>query len=206
MKNNNHVFINCPFDREYSQLLKCIIFTVVSLGYQPRLALESSDAGTARLNKIISLINESRISIHDLSRIKSTEKEQYYRLNMPFELGLDFGYKHYSLHDSKIEKKYLIIGSERYDYMKALSDISGIDIKYHANDVEKLIKAIRNWFVENDDLVDAPSPRVITSQFMDFNAVFYDFAIEQGYSDDEHIAIPIVEQIQFIEQFHEKQK
>lgn len=198
---NKNVFINCPFDKEYSQLLRCLIFTVVSLGYIPRIAIETSDAGTIRLNKIIEMINDSRISIHDLSRIKSSKESEYFRLNMPFELGLDFGYKHYSRHDNQFDKKYLILGKDKYEYMKALSDISGIDIKYHDDSIEKLIKTVRSWFVENEDLTRSLSPKEITNHFMDYNAEYYDYAKEQGYSEDE---IPIKQQINFIQDFYSR--
>lgn len=31
------VFINCPFDREYQTLLRPVLFTVLSLGFVPRI-------------------------------------------------------------------------------------------------------------------------------------------------------------------------
>ncbi len=182
---NKHVFINCPYDESYSQLMRCLVFTVVSLGYVPRLAIESSDASMLRLNKIYDLINESRISIHDLSMIKSKEADQYFRLNMPFELGLDFGYKRYGKSESCKSKKYLILGSGDYGYMKALSDISGIDIKYHNDDIDMLIKSTVSWFVENEDLHDFLSPRDINNHFMDYNAEYFEYANGLGYDIDE---------------------
>jgi hypothetical protein len=53
--------------------------------------LERLDSGRPRIDKIISLIKESKYAIHDLSRLKAREAGEYYRLNMPFELGLDVG-------------------------------------------------------------------------------------------------------------------
>ena len=66
-----NVFINCPFDDKYFELLKTLVFTVVYFGYNPRISLESSDAGLSRLEKIINLIQESKYAIHDLSRLAS---------------------------------------------------------------------------------------------------------------------------------------
>lgn len=56
---NNSVFINCPFDNTYHVLSHSMLFTVVALGLQPRIAIETSDAGETRLDKIISLLKES---------------------------------------------------------------------------------------------------------------------------------------------------
>ena len=87
------VFINCPFDDQFIPLLRSILFVIIYLGFTPRIALERFDSGEARINKIINLIEASKFSIHDLSRIKSSEKSEYFRLNMPFELGVDIGCK-----------------------------------------------------------------------------------------------------------------
>ena len=82
-----NVFINCPFDSGYIPLLRPLLFTVLFLGYNPRIASERFDSGEARITKICNLITCSRYSIHDISRIQSSKKGEYYRLNMPFELG-----------------------------------------------------------------------------------------------------------------------
>lgn len=75
MTNNfsKNVFINCPFDSEYISLLRPLLFTILYLGYNPRIASESSDSGKIRFQKICELIEQSRISIHDLSRIRSSK-------------------------------------------------------------------------------------------------------------------------------------
>ena len=39
------VFINCPFDPEYRQLLLAAVFTVKHLGFNPKITLQTSDAG-----------------------------------------------------------------------------------------------------------------------------------------------------------------
>ena len=61
------VFINCPFDREYQTLLRPVLFTVLSLGFAPRIATERSDSAESRIGKICEIIRESQFSIHDLS-------------------------------------------------------------------------------------------------------------------------------------------
>ena len=58
-----HVFINCPFDPEFEGLLYVMLFTIISLGYYPKLSLGLNDSTTARIDKIIQLINDSNYCI-----------------------------------------------------------------------------------------------------------------------------------------------
>jgi len=165
---DQNVFINCPFDLEYFSLLYCMVFTIVYFEYEPRISLESSDGGQARLDKISKLIKESRFGIHDLSRLQSSTVNEYYRLNMPFELGMDFALRKFvpKYHDKRI----LIVADKKYEYMKALSDINGMDIKNHENDIETLISCIRSWFAETVGLRGLNASAKIYSDFIDFNA------------------------------------
>ena len=47
-----NVFINCPFDDDFAPLLQAILFCVITMGFEPRLATERSDSGETRLDKI----------------------------------------------------------------------------------------------------------------------------------------------------------
>lgn len=192
----NNVFINCPFDSNYISLLQPLLFTIMYLGYNPRIASERSDSGEIRFKKICELIEQSKISIHDLSRIRSVKKNEFYRLNMPFELGVDFGCRLFKSGQAK-QKKCLILGKERYKYQKALSDISGSDIKSHNDNAEKLILQVRNWFVENE-INHADSPTKIWEFFNEFMADFYQKRKKEGFKKKDLECLPIREYIQFI--------
>src|SRR5436190_1630456 len=85
------VFINCPFDDTYTPFFNAIVFTVHDIGFRPRCALEASNAGQFRLEKIMDIISECKYSIHDLSRTSLDRETELPRFNMPFELGLDLG-------------------------------------------------------------------------------------------------------------------
>lgn len=189
---NSNIFINCPFDEDYYPLLRPLLYTIIVHGYNPRIALENSDSGKPRLEKLKELIGESRYSIHDLSRIQAGKKKEYYRLNMPFELGIDFGYR-YFVGNGQGEKRFLILEKENYRYMRALSDINGLDIKSHENEPQKIIKAVRNWFVETVGVKDAKSPSVIWYDFIDFNTIMFDNMTNQGFTKDEIDFMPIPE-------------
>jgi len=121
-----NVFVNCPFDKKYLALLRPLLFTVVYLGHRPRIASERSDSGENRLDKICELIRQSKFSIHDLSRLKSGRARELYRMNMPFELGIDYGSRQHGPEFMR-GKKCLILEKEPYDFKVALSDLSGVD-------------------------------------------------------------------------------
>jgi len=200
--NNNfskNVFINCPFDDKFIPLLRSILFTIIYLGFNPRIALERFDSGEARINKIIDLIKASKFSIHDLSRIKSSEKSEFFRFNMPFELGLDIGCKIFKNGQTN-EKKCLILEKERYRYQKALSDLSNSDIKNHNNEPEEAIHQIRNWFVINE-LERADSGTKIWESFNEFMADFYLRRKEEGFLEKDILSMPITEFMSFIKEW-----
>jgi hypothetical protein len=122
-----NVFINCPFDAEYRPLLEAMVFAIHNLGFRPRSALERLDSGELRLLKIAQLIEESRYSVHDLSRTELDSVSLLPRFNMPLELGIDWGCRRYGpLHN---DKAILIFDSQRYRYQRFISDVSGCDIE-----------------------------------------------------------------------------
>jgi len=163
-----NVFINCPFDPKYFELLKTLVFTVVYFGFNPRIALESSDSGESRLDKIVKLIQSSKLSIHDLSRLQSKTTDEYYRLNMPFELGIDYGLRKFN--NSYSDQRSLILETKKYDYMKAISDINGFDIKNHNDTPLKLVECLRSWFSETIGLRNLNSAgKIYNSDFIAFN-------------------------------------
>jgi hypothetical protein len=78
-----NVFINCPFDEPYAPLFNATVFAVHDVGFRPRCALEASNAGQFRLNKILEIIADCKYSIHDLSRTELDSDSGLPRFNMP---------------------------------------------------------------------------------------------------------------------------
>lgn len=189
---DSNIFINCPFDRDYFFLLRPLLFTITYLGFNPRIAIESSDSGEIRIDKICALIRSSRYSIHDLSRLRAAKRAEFYRLNMPFELGVDYGARR--LGSSRLKKKrFLILEASAFDYKRALSDISGLDIKAHGNNPIKLVQAIRNWFVETVGATNLDGPTIIWYRFNDFAADFHAKRRAEGFSKDDLDMMPVPE-------------
>lgn len=192
-----NVFINCPFDTRYYPLLRPLLFTIAYLGFNARIALESSDSGQTRIEKICELVRTSKYSVHDLSRLKATKKGEFYRLNMPFELGIDYGSRRFAANRLR-NKRCLILEEGAYDYRRALSDISGLDIKNHGNDPIKLVQAIRNWFVETVGLRDVEGPTAIWYRFNAFTSDFNARRLAGGFSKADLNIMPIPEYLRFI--------
>ncbi len=187
-KFEKNVFVNCPFDDDFRQILLGIVFTIIHFGYKPRLTLERADSAESRIQKILSLIEESKFGIHDLSRIVSSEKGEHYRMNMPFELGIDYGCL--NLKGGKwSQKKILILEKERYRFQKAISDLSGSDIKHHDDRVDKAIIAVRDWFV-TEEIKHGASGNKVWDSFNDFQAYLYDEVVEKdGHASVDDVQI-----------------
>ena len=186
-----NVFINCPFDEEYRPLLHPLLFSVYALGFQPRIALESLDSGKPRIEKIVALIKASKYAIHDISRIKATSAGEYFRLNMPFELGLDVGCRLFGAGRCGT-RKCLILEAEKYRYQAAISDISGSDIVVHENTPEKLVAHVRHWLHGHGRGV-APSPTQVWRAFNVFRTENAAGLTRLGYVQRDIAELPIAE-------------
>jgi hypothetical protein len=190
---SRNVFINCPFDEDFYPLLRPLPFTVVYAGLKPRIALESLDSGKARLEKIVGLIAQSQFAIHDLSRIEATHVGELYRLNMPFELGIDVGCRIFGK-PAQTRKKCLILETQTHRYKAALSDLSGSDIASHGNDPYRVVAEVRNW-LENVRGGQLPGPTQVWTAFNDFMAWNYDNLARRGFSRRDIEALPVPELI-----------
>lgn len=199
-----NVFVNCPFDNDYLPLLRPLLFCVSYLGFRPRIALESLDSGKPRIEKIIALIKQSKYAIHDLSRLKSQAADEYYRLNMPFELGLDVGCRLFKAGQSA-GKKCLILEAERFRYQAAISDLSGSDIAVHGNKPLAVVTEVRNW-LSNAARLNAPGPAEVWGRFTDFMADNYDVLTRRGFSHDDIERLPIAELMTGIDSWLGKRK
>ncbi len=173
---------------------------IIYNGLNPRISSETFDSGKIRISNICELISESQYSIHDLSRLKAKKEGEYYRLNMPFELGIDYGCRLFSggPYDNK---KHLILEAKKYEYMKAISDLSGFDIKSHNNEPEMVVKTIRNWFVETLGMFPVESSTKIWYKFCDFASDFYDKRKAEGFSDSDLNMMPVPEYIKYMKEW-----
>lgn len=138
------VFVNCPFDVGYRPLFRAIVFAIIHCGFRARCALEIDDSGQVRIKKILSIVDECRFGIHDLSRTELDQASRLPRFNMPLELGLFLGAKRYGESHHK-RKVALIFDREPHRYQKYISDIAGQDIRAHRKKELDAISITCGW-------------------------------------------------------------
>lgn len=188
------LFINCPFDSTYKPMLNALLFAARFYGLKVNIASFDTDSKSNRLERIIELMKDSKYSIHDLSRLRSEKRREFYRMNMPFELGLDYGI-------GGNEKVFLIFENEPYKLKIALSDINGWDVRPHHNNPEDLIMEFRKWIVANKAMpshISKLSSRDIWYIYNDFYGRFSDYTDRHHMKDDE---ISVSEYINHVDEF-----
>lgn len=189
------VFINCPFDKDYWPLFEVLTFTVLACGFTPRSALEVSDGGEVRFEKLRRIIRECRYGIHDISRVELDGSSNLPRFNMPFELGLDLGCRYFGT-TAQRKKRILILDSEPYRYQVSLSDIAGQDIKAHGNNPDTICKGVRDWLRSSSGRTTIPGHVDIVKSFRSFAAnlpmICNKFGVDRDY-------LPYVDYVTFAE-------
>jgi hypothetical protein len=164
---NQNVFINCPFDSEYTVIFEAIVFAIADCGFRPVCARERMNSGQVRLDKIAEQIRDSRYSIHDLSRTEPDERYSLPRFNMPLELGIALGCIRFGAGRQR-NKTVLILDRRKYRYHKFISDIAGQDISEHRNRPAKAVEAVRNWLRTESGFTDIPGAEYIMRRYRRF--------------------------------------
>ena len=165
----DNVFINCPFDPAYKPLFDAMVFTVHDCGFIARCALEEEDASQVRIDKIYVIIADCRYGIHDISRTELDQNSGFPRFNMPLELGIFLGAKKFGVTNQK-RKKCLVLDKAPYRYQQFISDIAGQDIQAHSNEVETIVKVVRNWLRIASDRQAIPGGGIIWRRYQTFMA------------------------------------
>ncbi|MBV8630666.1 MAG: hypothetical protein JOZ83_07065 [Silvibacterium sp.] len=165
------VFINCPFDPAYEDLLHAIVLTTVSLGFVPRCALESGDSDY-RFPHILDLLATSKYSIHDLSRFTGEGPANLSRMNMPLELGVAIGLKQ---SQSRRKRRWAVMVPElpanpgsnpnAHEYQRYISDLAGKDPLRHEQTPESVIREVYSWLKTLDEVVNPQpnAPDIVTA-------------------------------------------
>ena len=136
------VFLNVPYDEEFSSLYVAYIVGLCQLDLVPHLASEISGGGR-RLDRIIQLIQSCRYSIHDLSRVEtSVAPAAVPRFNMPLELGMTITWA--NLHPSRHD--WFVWESESYRIQRSASDLNGTDAYIHNGTPEGVLRELSNAF------------------------------------------------------------
>ncbi len=155
------VFLNIPYDEEFSSLYVAYVVGLYYLGLVPHIASEIP-GGARRLDRILALIKSCRYSIHDLSRVEVSAKAgSTPRFNMPLELGMTITWADLNpdLHT------WFVFESEPYRLQRSASDLNGTDAYIHGGSLEGVYRELLNAFWRKD----APSaPEMIrTHRFVE---------------------------------------
>jgi hypothetical protein len=164
--NSRNVFVNCPFDADFRPCFEALLFAVTASGYKVRCALEDDDAANIRFDKLRRLIRESPRTIHDLSRTELGANDLP-RFNMPFELGLAMGAKHFG-NARQRRNTALIMVRERYALPAYLSDLSGNDPTAHDGDAHNVIRAVSRYLHITSSGQLLPGPQHYIAGFTKF--------------------------------------
>jgi len=81
------VFVNCPFDSEYRDLMLANVFSISAHGFVRRSARETHGAAEPRFSRILATIAASKYSVHDLSRSTGEGGENLARFNIRLNSG-----------------------------------------------------------------------------------------------------------------------
>ncbi|MGH9570086.1 MAG: hypothetical protein ACRD4F_10620 [Candidatus Angelobacter sp.] len=136
-------FLNIPYDQPFEKLYLAYIVGLTALGFVPRATL-GVPKDARRLERIFSLIQTCRYSVHDLSRIQLDLKApRAPRFNMPFELGLAVAWTALN------PRSHSWVGCDAVSHrpLKSSSDLNGTDFHIHGGTVKGVLGALCNAFV-----------------------------------------------------------
>jgi hypothetical protein len=163
-----NVFINCPFDDEYTPIFEAIVFTIQACGFRPMCARSRLNSSEVRLHKILEIIGDCQYSIHDLSRTELDRTSALPRFNMPLELGIDLGCRAYgSRHE---HKSFLIFDRDQFRFQTYVSDIAGQDIANHEDDPNRAIARVRDWLRTEAERTGIPGATAMQSKYANFRS------------------------------------
>ena len=173
------VFINCPFDSDYQDLMLAIVFSVAAHGFVPRTARESEGDPEPRFSRILRMISQCKYSIHDLSRSTGEGGDNLARFNMPLELGMVAAFRFDREMSEQTPHRWLALVPEGYGYQRFISDLAGFDPARHDSSVQSVIREVSAWLRTLEDVLDpVPSALKIFENFQSFRSQLADLRTE----------------------------
>ena len=134
------VFLNVPFDTEYSALFLALIAGLAGLGRVPRCVLEVDSGGRNRLDRLFGLMATCGASIHDLSRVTLSGDLKVPRFNMPFELGITYALSQLRPHS------FFVFEEKAFRLQASLSDLNGHDPYIHDGTPTGVLRCVLDCF------------------------------------------------------------
>ena len=136
-------FLNIPYDDRFEKLYLAYIVGLTAHGLVPMTTL-GVPRDVRRLERIFTLIQQCRYSVHDISRIQlNPGPPRAPRFNMPFELGLAVAWA------SLNPQRHSWVGCDEIPHrpVRSISDLAGTDFHSHRGTVEGVLSSLCNAFV-----------------------------------------------------------
>jgi hypothetical protein len=164
---NLQVFLNYPFDDEFSELADAISFAVVAGGLIPVCAYDLTTPDRLRLEMLFNAISCCDYSVHDLSRSNGLGEKNFARMNMPIEMGMAL---YHALFSQKEKHKCMIFVPNNYEYTIFASDLAGLDPKVHDNDDVKILGQMYDWLrdVVEVSVFNSKSTHQVIEKYADY--------------------------------------
>lgn len=144
-EHDRSVFINCPFGADFGPAMDAILFTIVACGYEPRSAVDTDNTADSRLQRIVSALRGSHLSVHDLSLVYGDAGSGVAHLNMPLELGIAMALKlAWEQGESTLPHTWTALVLDGSAYRAAVSDLNGHDLKRYSSR-EQLVAQVMAW-------------------------------------------------------------
>jgi hypothetical protein len=140
------VFLNLPYDARFRTLFLAYVAGTSAFGLIPRATLEIPGSAR-RLDRIVTLMESCRYSIHDMSRVQLDRRTPPTpRFNMPFELGLAAGYH---TRRANREHTWFVFETRPWRLQKSLSDLNGTDVYTHGATPAGVFRELLSAFVRH---------------------------------------------------------
>jgi hypothetical protein len=146
------VFLNIQYDAQFEKLYLAYIVGLTVLGFVSRATL-GIPSGARRLERILSLIQSCRYTVHDLSRVQLDRRApRTPRFNMPFELGLAVAWSA----QNPAKHSCFAYEEDLYRPLKSISDLNGTDFQIHHGRVEGVMRELCNAFIRTRQRPSVP--------------------------------------------------
>jgi hypothetical protein len=169
-------------------MLLAISFAITACEYVPACALLEDDSGQIRFEKLCRFVLGSEYSVHDLSRTEVSPTSGMPRFNMPFELGLFLGAKHFG--GAKFRnRRVLVLASSRTQWLPSISDLAGADPFFHELDPDQAIRAVRDFLHVFPDGELLPGEAALVEEYRFFRHVLPGMAYSHRQTEDEALRL-----------------
>ena len=101
------------------------------------------------------------------------------RFNMPLELGIFLGAKHFG-DEAQRRKRALVLDTERHRYQTFISDLAGIDPTAHGGDPRQMVRCARDWLLTVSRRTTIPSPVQVLASYDSFTLALPGIARSAG--------------------------